>query len=77
MNSAEKFKDHEPSILNEVILASYKEEIIFQNISTLLELFLSSIKVKVNIQMSQEFCDGILVCVALLLNYSHKVLEIK
>lgn len=52
MNSAEKFEDHEPSILNEVGLTGHQEEVILQYSCTLLQLLLCGIKVKVDIQMS-------------------------
>ena len=39
------------------------------------KLLLSTIKVKIDIKTFQELCDGVLVCVRLLLYNFHKVLE--
>lgn len=39
------------------------------------ELLLSTIKVKIDIETLQKLCDWILVCVGLLLNHFHKILQ--
>lgn len=52
MNSAEKLKDHEPSILDEVVLTGHEEEVVLQHSSTLLQLLLGCIKIKVNVKVS-------------------------
>lgn len=75
MNSAEELEDHEPGVLDEVVLTRDKEEVILQHSGTLLQLLLGRVEVKVNVEVGQELCDGVLVGVALLLDHLHQVLQ--
>ena len=63
---AEGLKDEEAGILDEVIKAGDKEEIIDEHCLALPKLLLGPVKVKVDVQAFKELRDGIPVHVRLL-----------
>ena len=68
MDSAESLKDHHPAVLNKVVQASNKEEVVDEHILAVTELALGAVKVKVNVELLDEGGDGIPVGVGLLLD---------
>jgi hypothetical protein len=68
VDAAEGFKNHEAGIFDKLVEASDEEEVIVQHFLALVELLPSTIKVKIDVEMLQELCDWIFVCVRLLEN---------
>jgi hypothetical protein len=66
MYATESLKNHKPGILNKLIQNSNKKKVIVQNHVALMKLLSSSIKVKIDIEMLNEFSNGIPVSVGFL-----------
>merc|ERR1719210_2520354 len=75
VDPAERLKDHHPGVLNKVVKTSNQEKVIDQNRLAISQLLLSSIKVKVDVQILDEAGDGVLVGVGLLLDDLDQVLH--
>lgn len=66
MDPTEGLKNEQTCILDEVFQASHQKEIIHQHSLTLSQFLLCPIKIKVDIQAHNKFCDGIFVGVGFL-----------
>lgn len=66
MYTTESFKNHKSGILNKFIQNSNKEKVIKQNHLAFMKLLASTVKIKVHIQMLNEFSNGVPVSVGLL-----------
>ena len=75
MNPAERLEDHHSRVLDEVIQTRNEKEVIDQDGLTVPELLLSTVKVKVDIEILDEAGDGVLVGVGLLLDHLDQVLH--
>ncbi len=75
MDPAEGLEDHHPRVLDEVVQAGHQEEIIHQNRLTVPQLTLGSVEIKVDVQILDEGCDGVLVGVGLLLDHLDQILH--
>ena len=68
VNSTKSFKDHHSAIFHKVIKTSHQKEVVDEHVLTIPQLTLSSIKVKVNIQVLNEGGDWVSVSVGLFLD---------
>ena len=75
MDPAEGLEDHHSRVLDEVVQAGHQEEIIHQNRLTVPQLTLGSVEIKVDVQIFDEGCDGVLVGVGLLLDHLDQILH--
>lgn len=75
MDAAECFEDHQTCTFDKFFEVTINEEIIDDDILTLVELHSSTLEVEVNVQVLQELGDGILVSVRLLLDDLHQVFQ--
>ena len=66
MDPAESFKDGQPSIFDEIRCASNKKEVILQHFLTFQQFLLSCIKVIVDVQTLNKFCNWISMGIRLL-----------
>ena len=75
MNAAESLENHETRTFDKLIEITVDEKVIDDHILALLQLHAGAFEVEVDVQMFQEFCDWIFVCVRLLLDDLHQVLQ--
>lgn len=75
MDATECLEDHQTSTFNEFIKISVDEEIVDDDILAFVEFQAGALEVKVDVQMFQEFCDWIFVCVRLLLDDLNQILQ--
>ena len=75
VDAAESLKDHHAGVLNEILKAGYKEEVVNENSFTLSQFLLCPIEVKVNIKCFDEGGDWVFVGVGLLLDNFNEVLH--
>lgn len=59
VNAAEGFEDHKPGILDEVVKHRNQKEVVEEHITTLSQLLLGGIKVKVDVQVLNKLSYGI------------------
>jgi hypothetical protein len=75
MDAAESLEDHQTRALNELIQISVDEEVVEDDVLALVKLHAGALKVKVDVQVLQEFSDWIFVGVRFLLDDLDQILQ--
>lgn len=75
MDATECLEDHQTCAFNELIKIAVDEEIVENDVLAFVELQACAVKVEVDVQMFQEFCDWIFVCIRLLLDDLYQILQ--
>ena len=75
MDATERLEDEEACVVNEVVQASGEKEVIAQDCFAFGQFGLGSVEIEVDVETFEELCDGVLVGVRLLLDYTDQILE--
>lgn len=66
MNATESLKNHEPSVVNKIIVTTHQEEVIRKYGFAFFQLLLCAVKVKLDVKAFHKFSNWILIGVRLL-----------
>ena len=73
MNATESFENHETRIFNEIVSAGHQKEVRAQDCIAFTKFLLSTIEVKIDVKIFNEWCNGIFVSVWFFLDHFDQI----